>query len=276
MAPQIGRKDRNVAQSLLLIERAAAEGAQVVVLPELCNTGYVFSGRDEALGLAELVPDGPTTTAWAELARRLGIVIVAGIAELEGEHLFNSSVVLGPRGLIGKYRKLHLWNDEHRIFEPGNLGLPFFDTPVGRIATLICYDGWFPEVYRHFATHDVDLVCVPTNWVPMPGSPKEGLAMAHMLTVANAHTSALTVACANRVGSERGQSFIGQSVIVGAGGHLLAGPASAACEEVLVTHVDLGQAREARQFNSFNNAMRDRRIDVYGPMPGDGWPSHRK
>jgi len=274
-APEIGRKQDNVARGLLAIEQAAAQGAQVVVLPELCNTGYVFESRDEAFALAENVRDGESVQQWAEAARRLGLVIVAGFAERAGQSLYNSAAVLGPEGYIGRYRKLHLWNREHLVFEPGDIGLATFQTPLGLIAPVICYDGWFPEVYRQLALRGVDLVCMPTNWVPMAGQSEDERAMANTLAIANAHVSALNIACADRIGTERGQRFIGRSLIVAAGGQVLAGPASADREEILVTRIDLDSSRRASHFNDFNDALRDRRIDVYGPMHGDGWPPHR-
>ena len=140
---------------------------------------------------------------------------------------------------------------------------------------MICYDGWFPEVYRQLALRGVDLVCMPTNWVPMAGQSEDERAMANTLAIANAHVSALNIACADRIGTERGQRFIGRSIIVAAGGQVLAGPASADREEILVTRIDLDSSRRASHFNDFNDALRDRRIDVYGPMHGDGWPPHR-
>ena len=131
MEPSVGEKDTNVAKSLEMIERAADQGARLVVLPELCNSGYVFRTREEAFALAEPVPGGPTSAAWSTLAARRGLYLVAGIAELAGNALYNSSVVLGPRGYIGTFRKVHLWNEENLFFEPGDLGFPVFKTAIG-------------------------------------------------------------------------------------------------------------------------------------------------
>lgn len=214
MEPHVGEKQANVARSIKLIEEAAEHGASLVVLPELANTGYVFSDRDEAFTLAEDVPSGETALAWADAAQRLGVHVVAGIAERDRVRLYNSALLVGPSGIVGTYRKLHLWNNENLFFEPGNKGVPVFHTPLGRIAIAICYDGWFPEVYRLAATQGADLVCVPTNWVPMQGQPADQPAMATTLTMAAAHSNGLMVACANRIGTERGQLFVGQSLIV--------------------------------------------------------------
>jgi len=275
MEPRVGEKRENVARSIQYIEEAAKNGASLVILPELTNTGYVFADREEVFALAEDLPTGETAQAWADVAQRLGVHVVAGIAEREGKRLFNSAIFIGPSGLVGTYRKLHLWNQERLFFEPGNHGVPVFDTPLGRISIAICYDGWFPEVYRLAATQGADIVCVPTNWVPMPEQPDERPAMATTLTMAAAHSNGLMIACANRIGTERGQPFIGQSLIVGGDGWPLAGPASRDQEEILYAAIDLQRTRSGRTLNAFNHVLRDRRTDVYDPMLGTGWPSSR-
>ena len=273
MEPRIGAKHDNVTRAVRYIETAAEHGAALIVLPELSNSGYVFADRDEAVSLAETLPDGETARAFGEAARRLGVHIVAGIAERSDGHLYNSALLTGPTGHIGVYGKLHVWNNEKRFFEPGDRGVPVFDTPLGRVAIAICYDGWFPETYRLAAMQGADIVCVPTNWVPMPSQPDDRPAMATTLTMAAAHSNGVAIACANRIGTERGQPFIGQSLIVGGDGWPLAGPASHAREEVLYARIDLTRTRAQRTLNDFNHVMRDRRADVYDPMLGTGWPS---
>lgn len=275
MQPHVGHKADNVARSVQLIERAAAGGASLVVLPELSSSGYVFGSREEAFALAETVAEGEAVRAWSEAACRLRIHVVAGMAERAGRKLYNTAVVLSPEGLLGVYRKLHLWGDEHLFFEPGDRGLPVFHTEIGRLAAVICYDGWFPEVYRALALKGADLVAVPTNWVPMPGQVHELPAMANMLTLAAAHSNGLNIACASRIGTERGQPFIGQSLVVGADGWPIAGPASVNEEEILFARINLKTSRKSRQLNAFNDVLRDRREDVYGSILGAGWPPNR-
>lgn len=267
-APVMGDVAANVARSIELAEQAAAQGARLVVLPELANTGYMFASRQEAHALAESVPDGPSSRAWIALAQRLGIYLVAGIAERSGGKLYNAAIIAGPDGYLGTYRKLHLWGDENLFFEPGDLGLPVFHTELGRIGVAICYDGWFPEVYRLLALRGADIVAVPTNWVPMPGQTPDGPAMAHALAIAGAHSNGLTLVCADRVGVERGQPFVGRSLIVGSQGWTSAGPASHDREEVLLAPVDVMASRRARQLNDFNHVLRDRRRDLYDELLG--------
>ena len=268
--PVVGEKQRNLDASVRLIEAAAAEGALLIVLPELCNSGYVFETREEAFSLAEAVPAGPSCAAWIAVAQRLGVTLVAGIAERDGNALYNAAVVIGPDGYIGTFRKVHLWNAENLFFEPGNLGFPVFNTPHGRIGVAICYDIWFPETFRIQALKGADIVCVPTNWVPIPGQAPGREAMATILAMAAAHSNSIFIACADRVGTERGQLFEGQSVVVGCTGWPVAGPASRVAEEIVIADVDLGEARRSRNWNAFNQVLRDRRTDVYDEMLGSG------
>ena len=270
--PRVGDKASNVAASLASIERAAALGARLIVLPELANSGYVFTTRAEAFALAEEVPNGPTCQAWMTAATRLGVTLVAGIAERQGDALYNAAVVIGPTGYIGTFRKVHLWNAENLFFEPGNLGFPVFKTPIGRIGVAICYDIWFPETFRLQALKGADIVCVPTNWVPIPGQAPGREAMATVLAMAAAHSNSIFIACADRVGTERGQPFEGQSVIVGCTGWPVAGPASRNDEEIVLAEIDLGSARRLRNWNAFNQVLRDRRTDVYDEMLGSKEP----
>lgn len=268
MEPRIGQVQANVARSLELIAQAARAGARLVVLPELCNTGYVFKTREEALDLSEEVPDGPTCEAWVAVARKHAMFIVAGITEREGDKLYNSAVLIGPEGYIGTYRKNHLWGAENTIFEPGNLGVPVFDIGAGRVACAICYDIWFPEIFRLAALQGADMLCVATNWVPMPAQPGNLPMMANILTMGGAHANSMFVAAADRIGVERGQPFLGNSLIVSHTGWPLAGPASLDREEMIVAEIDLADARRNRNLTDFNEQLRDRRTDLYGEMLG--------
>jgi N-carbamoylputrescine amidase len=261
--PVIGDVEGNLATIATAVTSAAAAGARLVVLPELCTTGYMFSGRAEATALAEPVPAGPATQALADLCRDLDLHLVAGIAERSGGKLYNSAVLLGPSGHIGTYRKLHLWDNENTIFEPGDAGLPVFPTSIGRIGLLICYDAWFPEAFRALALQGADVVCLPTNWVPIPGQQAGKPAMALSLCQAAAHVNSMHVIAADRVGVERGQPFIGQSVIIGPTGWPLAEPASSVDTEVIAVSTDLTSGRRLRRWNQHNDPIGDRRPAEY-------------
>ncbi len=273
--PIIGETARNIERSLQLIDEAADLGAELLVLPELADSGYVFETRKEAYALAAPASGSPAIRAWARSAAERGLHLVAGFCERDGAALYNSAAVIGPDGLLGVYRKTHLWAAEALFFERGDRGYPVFTTALGRIAALICYDGWFPESWRLCALQGADIVCVPTNWVPMPGQRDDMPAMANLLCMAAAHSNSCFVAAASRVGVERGQPFIGQSLIVDSSGWPVAGPASASEGQILLGRCNLADARRTRKLNDFNQILRDRRADVYGETLGadvaPGW-----
>ena len=263
LQPEFGSVEKNVEMVCRAIREAAGTGAQLVVLPELATTGYMFTDREEAHSLSEEIPGGPSSQRILETAKDLGVCAVVGVAERDGGRLFNTACVFGPDGFVGHFRKVHLWDRENVLFEPGDLGFPVFNTPIGRIATFICYDGWFPESYRSCVLAGADLICIPTNWVPIPGQGHHAQAMATILCMASAHSNSVVVAAADRVGVERGQPFIGQSLIVSHTGWPVAGPASAESQEIIYADVDLAAARSDRAWNAFNNPIRDRRPESY-------------
>jgi predicted amidohydrolase len=262
-APAVGDKPGNLQQCADFIERAAKGGANLIVLPELASSGYVFETRAEARSLADPYDGGATTTLWARLARALNVHIVGGFCEDAGGSLYNAAALLGPAGPVGLFRKVHLWGEENLYFAPGNLGFPVFPTPHGTLGLAICYDGWFPETYRTMALAGAELVCVPTNWVPIPGQDPQREAMANVLTMAAAHSNSICIAAADRVGTERGQPFIGQSLIVSHTGWPTGGPASATDSAIVYADLDLAAAKRARCWNDFNHPLRDRRADAY-------------
>lgn len=268
MEPKVGFKDENLENLRTKVSEAARNGAHIIVAPELCNSGYVFNSRDEALELSEPVPNGPTCDQWIDLASAHDVYLVAGICERDGEKLYNSSVLLGPEGFVGTFRKVHLWDQENRFFEAGNLGFPVFDTRHGRVGMLICYDSWFPEAYRSCALNGADLICLPTNWVPIPGQVENREAMANILVMASAHANSVFVAAADRVGTERGQPFIGQSLIASYTGWPIGGPASATHEEIIYADAVLSEAKDKRSWNEFNEVLKDRRPAAYVEGPG--------
>lgn len=261
--PQIGDPARNLENSCRWIEAAASAEAKLVVLPEASSAGYVFRDRAEAAAYAEPVPTGPTCRAWADLARRYQLWIVGGLTESENNEVFNSAVLIGPQGHVGTYRKAHLWNNEKEVYSQNQEGFPVFETELGRIGIGICYDAWFPETFRSAALQGADILVLPSNWVPVPGQPTSYASMANLMCMTGAHSNQLFVAGVSRVGLERGQRFIGGSVIIGPDGWPLAGPASSREEEILFSRVDLVSSRAQRRANPFNQPLRDRRTDLY-------------
>lgn len=268
--PRIGYKEENVKRSLELIHEAADKGANLITLPEMCNTGYIFNTRAECLSEMELIPDGPTTQAWIKAAKERNVYIVAGLGEVdEAGRAFNTCVLVGPDGFIGRHRKLHLWEDDKVYFEPGDLGFQVFSTPIGRISMLICFDMWYFECFRILACMGADIVCCPTNWVAglHPGLATIGTSLCHV----NAGCNNIFIVAADRIGVERGCGFPGVSCIAGPEGWYRSGPASVDGEEILVATVNLMEARRLN-WNAMNVVLRDRRTDLYDEMLGSGMP----
>lgn len=270
--PQIGLEHckSNLCQGLQLAEQAVREGANLIVLPELANTGYTFTSRAEAYAHAETLEDGPSLNAWSAFAREHHVYLVAGFAERDDLKLYDSAVLFGPEGLLGHYRKAHLWNQEKLWFTPGDLGFPVFETPIGRIGLLICWDIWFPEVPRLLAQQGADIICSLNNWVwtPPPLFDASGKCMASYLTMTAAHVNNVYIAAANRIGSERGGRFLGCSLIAGTNGWPIGEVAGAQNQCILYADLDLSNARSAPIWNNLNDLPRDRRIDLYGSMLG--------
>jgi predicted amidohydrolase len=270
--PQVGidNCEGNLSHALHLTQQAVKSGANLIVLPELATTGYAFASREEAFAHAEPIPSGPTMKRLCDFAQQHRIYLAAGLAEREGVKLYDTAVLVGPDGFIGKYRKAHLWNQEKLWFTPGDLGFPVFDTPIGRIGLLICWDIWFPEVPRILALQGADIICSLNNWVwtPPPLFDASGKCMASYLTITAAHVNNVFIAAANRIGTDRGERFLGCSLIAGTNGWPISDVASAEEETILYADVDLMAARSAPIWNSLNDLPRDRRSDLYGSMLG--------
>lgn len=270
--PQVGLENRevNLRRSLQLAQEAVNSGANLIVLPELSSTGYFFRSRQEAFDHSEPVPEGPSVQQWIDFTREHGVYLVAGLTEREGMRLFNTGVLLGPDGFIGKYRKAHLWNMEKLWFTPGDLGFPVFETPIGRIGLLICWDIWFPEVPRILTQQGADIICSLNNWVwtPPPLFDDAGKCMASYLTMTAAHVNNVFIAAASRVGEEHGARYLGCSLIAGTNGWPIGVVASADQQEILFADIDLTRARSAPIWNDLNDLHRDRRTDLYDQMLG--------
>jgi 5-aminopentanamidase len=234
--PLLGEKERNLATCVERMEEAAAAGAQLVVLPECAVPGYMFESGDEAMPHAEEIP-GPTTDALERECRRLGLHVVCGLIERDGDALRNAAVLVGPDGFVGSYRKTHLpFLGVDRFVVPGD-ALPVFDTPLGRIGIEICYDLRFPEVTRTLALQGADIVAHPTNF------PMAAKVQTELITVARAAENRVYLLTANRCGKERWAEFCGRSQIVDPYGVRLA-ETDERTETLLVGDVDVEKARD--------------------------------
>jgi len=267
--------DQNLARSVEKVGEAGKAGAQVVCLQELFRSPYFCQKEDAALfDLAETVP-GPSTEALGAAARRAGVTVIVPIFERRAPGLYhNSAAVMGPDGkMIGLYRKMHIPDDpafyEKFYFTPGDLGFLAFDTPVGRIATLICWDQWYPEGARLAALRGAAIVFYPTaiGWHPHEKAEHGAAQRDAWRTVQRGHAIAngVYIAAVNRVGHEKpveggpGLEFWGSSFLADPQGVIVA-EASTDREEILVGTVDMDRLEDVRRNWPF---LRDRRVDAY-------------
>ena len=254
--PVFGETGWNIEQVERLLERVDAE---LIVLPELFATGYLFASREEAWRLAEEIPGGRTTEALGRIARRKNIHIVAGLCEKEGDRLFNAAVLVSPEGYRGTYRKMHLFNEEKLWFQPGDEGFKVFDIGICRIGIMICFDWFFPEAPRILALQGAQVICHSANLV-LPFC-QNGM----VTRCLENHVYAVT---ANRTGREtrggRDFLFTGKSQITDAQGMVLH-QAGSDTEEAGIVDIDV-QAADNKNLNSYNNLFHDRRTAFYGDL----------
>lgn len=252
--PQFGAVGKNLDQ---LTARLDEVDADLVVLPELCTSGYQFTTGQEVRDLAEPVPDGPTTRRLMDIAKRRGMYIVAGLPEQDGARCYNSAVLVGPSGLIGRYRKTHLFHEETVWFTPGDSGFHVWNIGQATIGVMICFDWYYPEAARSLAIQGADIICHPSNLV-LPNCPDS-------MPVRCLENRVFAVTC-NRIGSEaRGGkeplTYIGNSEIVTPKGVILH-RAPRDKEELTILDIDPSEAR-SKQLNPYNDLLRDRRTDLY-------------
>ena len=260
---RIGDTTGNRTTAAAAVEAAAADGAQIVLLPELASSGYMFADRAELVSLAE-PRDGPAITEWANLAEAFGLTIVAGFPEAAGDRVYNSAAVVDRTGLRGVYRKAHLWDSENAVFDRAD-DLPLLvDTEHGRIGVMVCYDVEFPEWVRAVALAGADLLCAPVNWPLLPRP--DGERPTEMVrAMAGAGMNRMPVAVCDRAGVERDQDWIGGSLITDADGYPLV-VAQYGKPGNITADVDLAEAR-IKKFNQHNDVHGDRRTDLYRRTP---------
>ena len=267
---------QNMAKSTAGIRDAANQGAQLVVLQELHRSLYFCQTEDvDVFDLAETIP-GPSTNTLGELAKELGIVIVASLFEKRATGLYhNTAVVLEKDGTIaGKYRKMHIPDDpgfyEKFYFTPGDLGFEPIQTSVGKLGVLVCWDQWFPEAARLMAMAGAEVLIYPTaiGWDPRDDNAEQTRQKDAWVISQRAHAVAngVPVISCNRVGHENdpsGQSegiqFWGNSFIAGPQGEMLS-EAHNTDEQILVVELDQKASENVRRIWPY---LRDRRIDHY-------------
>jgi predicted amidohydrolase len=255
--PVFGKTEANVEQAL---QDVSSVNADIMVLPELFNTGYQFVSSQEAEVLAEEIPSGNTCQAMISLARATDMYLVFGLAEWDKKQIYNSAVVVGPEGFVGRYRKTHLFEEEKDFFAPGDTGFQVFDIGLARIGVMICFDWWFPESARALALLGADIICHPANLV---------LPQCQKAMVTRSLENGVFTVTANRVGTEsRGGKnpliFTGESQIVDNCGEILA---KLGKDEtgIALTEIDPAQARD-KTITARNDRFIDRRPEFYTPL----------
>ena len=272
LAIAIGEPHANRKAAAAAVAEAAVAQAKLVVLPELCDSGYVFGddasrAQAEAGTLASPADDSVTLRQWQALAAEHRLVIVGGFCERGADgRLFNSAAVVDASGTRAVYRKAHLWDKEKLVFTPGDAPPPVVEVAIGRIGVMICYDLEFPEWVRLPSLAGADLLAVPVNW-PAAARPAGERPAEVVKAQAAAATNGIFVAVADRCQDERGVSWISGSLIAGPDGFPLAGPVLEDRPAVLTAECDLTRARD-KSLDGDNDLLADRRPALYTePQP---------
>tara|TARA_Y100001960_G_scaffold136087_1_gene144421 strand:- start:289 stop:1080 length:792 start_codon:yes stop_codon:yes gene_type:complete len=248
----------NVQANLDRVDKMlAGKEADLLVLPELFSTGYRFNNMDEAYQYGEPIPGGLTTNFLISQAKKINTYIFAGLVEVDREYVYNSSVIVGPGGFIGRYRKIHLFDTEKACFHAGSEPPPVFDLNGIKVGVMICFDWRFPEMARSLALKGAEIIAHPSNLV-LPHCPQA--------MVTRCLENRIYAITADRVGNESRVPdeplyFIGQSQVVDPDGNILI-RASETAEEVQIIEIDLDKAR-TKFLNTKNDIFKDRRPDLY-------------
>ena len=269
--------EKNFRRAMQWICDAVKKGARIICLPELFRSQYFCQTEDHKnFELAEEIP-GPSTTALGDLAKKLGIVVIASLFEKRSPGVYhNTAAVIDGNGkLLGKYRKMHIPDDplyhEKFYFAPGDLGFAAWKTQHGKLGVCVCWDQWYPEAARLTALRGAEIIFYPTaiGWHPREKKKFGKAQHSAWETIQRSHAIAngCYVAVANRVGHEKpaggdGIQFWGQSFICGPDGEILA-KGSTDREELVSANIDWSEVDRHRTHWPF---LRDRRVDAYGGL----------
>lgn len=256
----LGEPKTNLNKIISTIRTAAERDAKLVMFPECALTGYAYDSLDEAIPFAEPLT-GRSLEAIGGVCRETNAYAVVGFIEAEGSNYYNAAMLVGPDGVVGNYRKTHMpFIGIDRFLTPGDRAYQVFELPFGKIGVNICYDISFPEPARVLKLMGAELVALITNWPTAAWRSPEFVANTRALE------NHIFYAATDRVGTERGWSFIGRSKVVDCNGDTLA-EASAKDEELLVVAIDFQEANNNRIVNVAGayelDRVGDRRPDLY-------------
>jgi len=249
-APYLGDLEMTIKKLDPLLEEV--KEADLIVLPELANSGYNFLSRKQAFETAEPLKNSKFVEYILSKSKQYNAFIVTGFNELDVKNIYSSSLLVGPKGTIGIYRKIHLFWNERDYFTKGDLGLPVFETDIGKIGMLVCFDWIFPEIWRILALKGADIICHPSNIV---------LPYAQKVVPSHALVNRIFAVTVNRTGTEGNLTFTGKSIIANPNGEVLY-MASEEQEEIFVTEIDLEKARD-KSVTPRNDVFKDRFPEEY-------------
>jgi 5-aminopentanamidase len=257
----LGDPKTNLEKIVGCMRSAAEREAKLVMFPECALTGYAYNSLPEAIPFAEKI-DGPSSQAIAESCRETGAHAVVGFIEADGDKFYNAAMLVGPDGVIGSYRKVHLpFIGIDRFVTPGDRQFNVFDLPFGKVGLNICYDISFPEAARVLKLMGAELIALITNW------PEAAWRSPEFVASTRALENHLFYAATDRVGTERGWKFIGRSKIIDCNGDTLA-EAGAEDAELLIAAIDFQVANQNRIVNVAGayevDRLADRRPEMYG------------
>jgi 5-aminopentanamidase len=261
LTPVLGDLDANIRLTLDAITQSIAAGAQVIVVPELALSGYMFTSTDEARAVA-IAPDHSVFAGWADAVRDAAAVVVGGFAELGSDgRVYNSAAVVDGTGVLAVYRKVHLWDREKLVFTPGSAVPPVVDTVAGKLGILICFDLEFPEMTRTLALGGAELLVAPTNW-PLESVPPGERIPEVTVAMAAAYSNRVAIAACDRVGIERGQDWNGASTIINEQGWVVA---TAGDDGIASADLDLTRSHD-KSLSDLVDMFGDRRPELYGAI----------
>lgn len=257
--------DANARFAIDELQRLAGQGVDLAIFPEAFLTGYCVSSREAALDVA-IPRSHPSLARIRAEVDACGVMAIVGFAERDGETLYNSAALFEPGVEPRWYRKTHLPElGFDKFAKPGD-SLEVFETKIGRIGLLICFDSRHPEATKTLALKGADLVCLPTNW------PEGANITADVICVSRAAENRVFFATCDRVGEENGFRFIGKSKIIGVTGAILASAGSEA--ETIVADVDFAEARNKRTVTipgAYETTLDiSRRPELYGAITDKG------
>lgn len=252
-SPEFGAPERNLAK----IESVLGDvDADLIVIPELANSGYLFVEQSEVNDLAEPVP-GPTTNFLVSLASNTNCHFVIGLPESSSGKVFNSSVLVGPDGVVGVYRKAHLFYEEKHYFEPGDTGFPVFELDGVKVGMLVCFDHLFTEAARTLALKGAQIICYPSNLV----IPTYGQLTTRVRAIENQIFTILSNRCGMEDRGTKQLTYTGSSQICAPDGSVLAS-ANESEEKLAIVEIDPAKALD-KSVTELNDLFEDRRPEMY-------------